>query len=135
MTPAVRGPRLAVPVLVAALAAACSSATTSNPAPSGTGNGSVAVNAGDKECQLARATLPAGRHTFEVTNTASQVTEVYIYAAGDRIMGEVENIGPSTKRTLSVDLPAGAYQVACKPGMVGDGVRTALTVTGPPASA
>lgn len=27
-------------------------------------------------------------------------------------MGEVENIGPATKRNLIVDLPAGSYQVA-----------------------
>jgi hypothetical protein len=27
------------------------------------------------------------------------------------------------KRTMIVDRPAGAYQVACKPGMVGNGNR------------
>ena len=45
-------------------------------------------------------------------------------------MGEVENIGPSTKRNLIVDLVPGDYQVACKPGMVGNGIRSALKVTG-----
>ncbi len=53
-----------------------------------------------------------------------------MYGTGDRIVGEQENIGPATKRTMIVDLPAGAYQVACKPGMVGNGNRTALTITG-----
>ncbi|WP_026240182.1 iron uptake system protein EfeO [Parafrankia discariae] len=130
--------RLACPVVVAAtLAAACSSdnSTDSGSSGAGGGGGPIAVNAGDKNCEVASVELPAGRHTFEVTNSASQVTEVYVYADGDRIMGEVENIGPSTKRNLIVDLPAGKYQVACKPGMVGDGIRTALTVTGeaPPA--
>jgi iron uptake system component EfeO len=33
-------------------------------------------------------------------------------------------------RELLVELPAGNYETACKPGMVGDGIRTALTVTG-----
>ena len=29
-----------------------------------------------------------------------------------------------------MELPAGDYETACKPGMVGDGIRNALTVTG-----
>ncbi len=45
-------------------------------------------------------------------------------------MGEVENIGPGLSRNLVVDLPKGTYEGACKPGMVGDGIRETLTVTG-----
>ena len=45
-------------------------------------------------------------------------------------MGEVENIGPGLSRKLVVDLPKGKYQGACKPGMVGDGIRQTLAVTG-----
>ena len=45
-------------------------------------------------------------------------------------MGEVENIGPGLKRDLIVELPTGKYQAVCKPGMVGDGIRGDLTVTG-----
>src|SRR3954447_5747630 len=45
-------------------------------------------------------------------------------------MGEVENIAPGVARKLLVELPAGDYQTACKPGMVGDGIRSALKVTG-----
>jgi iron uptake system component EfeO len=33
-------------------------------------------------------------------------------------------------RQLRVELPAGDYQATCKPGMVGDGIRSALKVTG-----
>ncbi len=120
---------LACPLLVAAvLATGCSSAKQASGSP--TGAGPIAVNAGDKTCQLATSTLPAGRHTFEIHNSAAQVTEVYLYAPGDRIIGEVENIGPATQRNLIVDLTAGQYQVACKPGMIGNGNRTPLTVTG-----
>lgn len=118
-------------VTVATIVAGCSSSSgTGSAATEDSVAGPIGINAGDTNCDLASTTLPAGRHTFEVSNTASQVTEVYVYAAGDRIMGEVENIGPATKRALIVDLPAGDYQVACKPGMVGEGNRTALTVTG-----
>jgi iron uptake system component EfeO len=117
-----------VPALVASavLLAGCGGGGSTSTSASGT----IAVDAGDTNCDVAQAKLPAGRHTFSVSNTASQVTEVYVYAPGDRIMGEVENIGPATKRDLIVDLPAGDYEVACKPGMVGDGNRTALAVTG-----
>ena len=39
------------------------------------------------------------------------------------MMGEVENITPGLSRELRVELPAGTYQTACKPGMIGDGIR------------
>jgi iron uptake system component EfeO len=45
-------------------------------------------------------------------------------------MGEVENIGPGVSRELHVELSAGKYQTACKPGMSGQGIRGAFTVTG-----
>ena len=46
-------------------------------------------------------------------------------------MGEVENIGPGLTRTFHVELAEpGTYETACKPGMVGDGIRGAFTVTG-----
>ena len=128
-------PLLGLPTaaLVAIVAmAACGSSSSSGASTasgSASGSGPVPVTAGDKNCDVASTALTAGRHQFEVTNTGSQVTEVYVYAAGDRIVGEVENVGPATKRTLTVDLPAGSYQVACKPGMVENGARTTLSVT------
>ncbi len=88
------------------------------------------VTASDTACTVAKTTLPAGRHTFAVTNKGTKVTEFYVYGAGDRVVGEVENVSPGLRRTLAVDLTAGQYQAACKPGMVGDGIRTTLTVTG-----
>ena len=50
---------------------------------------------------------PPGTRTFSVKNSGSQITEVYVYGAGDRVMGEVENIGPSTGRDLVVAAAAG----------------------------
>src|SRR5664279_135011 len=137
--PARVGPPIALAVS-AAVAAAGAAGCTSDATESGSGGGtssarSVSVKAGDKTCAVSTTTLPAGRHAFAVENTSSQVTEVYVYAAGDQIIGEVENIGPATRRQLIVDLPAGSYQVACKPGMVGSGIRTGLTVHGQPESA
>ena len=44
-------------------------------------------------------------------------------------MGEVENIGPGITRNLVVTAPAGKYFTACKPGMVGEGIRAGFSVT------
>ncbi len=110
-------------VTVAALSlSACGDSSTSA--------GDLTVTASDSACKISSTTLDAGPTTFKVTNTGSKSTEFYVYADGDRIMGEVENIGPGLSRNLVVDLPKGTYEGACKPGMVGDGIRETLTVTG-----
>ncbi len=63
-------------------------------------------------------------------NTGSQVTEFYVLAEdGLQILSEVENIGPGLARDLVVQVGPGSYEVACKPGMVGDGIRSTLSVT------
>ncbi len=93
-------------------------------------SGGLTVEATDSKCSVSQTDLKAGPSTFKVTNKGSKVTEFYVYADGDRIMGEVENVGPGLTRNLVVDLPKGSYEGACKPGMVGDGIRQKLTVTG-----
>ena len=66
-----------------------------------------------------------------ITNNGSKVTEFYVYGEGERVMGEVENISPGLQRKLIVQLSQpGTYQTACKPGMIGDGLRGDFTVTG-----
>jgi iron uptake system component EfeO len=90
----------------------------------------IAVTATDTECKVAKVDLPAGSHTFAVTNKGSKVTEFYVYAKDGSIKGEVENISPGVTRNLSVELAAGEYEGACKPGQKGDGIRQKLTVTG-----
>jgi iron uptake system component EfeO len=128
MMPIALSPR--TPVALLAAAAVLASAGCAAKGASGGGSGADAVKASDKTCVVAHDTVKSGRNTFSVTNKGSDITEVYVYATGDRVMGEVENIGPSTQRDLVVDLTPGDYQVACKPGMVGNGIRSALKVTG-----
>jgi iron uptake system component EfeO len=102
-----------------------------DPAPAdGGATGPIAVAANDTKCDVARAQAAAGTVTFKVTNSGSKVTEFYIYAAGDRVMGEKENILPGVPVELRMELPAGSYEAACKPGMIGDGIRSKFTVTG-----
>jgi iron uptake system component EfeO len=118
-----------VAALSALSLAACGGAT--DPADAaGKGADAIAVTAADDVCDVATVDLDAGTHRFAVTNTGSKVTEFYVYADGDRVVGEVENIAPGVARDLLVQLPAGSYQTACKPGMTGDGIRTTLTVSG-----
>jgi iron uptake system component EfeO len=92
--------------------------------------GAITVTATDDDCRLATAQLPAGTHVFRVKNEGSRVTEFYVYGDGDRVVGEVEDIAPGVSRDLHVKLSAGKYEAACKPGMEGDGIRRALSVTG-----
>ena len=92
--------------------------------------GPITVKASDTACEVAKDQLDAGTHVFTIANKGSKVTEFYVYAEGDRVMGEVENITPGLSRELRVELPAGTYQTACKPGMVGNGIRNTLTVAG-----
>jgi iron uptake system component EfeO len=122
--------RRSVTGLAALAVVAGGSACTSTEDTGGSDAGAIEVSAGDDNCELSATDLDAGLHTFEVTNDGSQVTEFYVYAEGDRIMQEVENIGPGLTREMRVELPAGQYEGACKPGMVGDGIRTPITVTG-----
>ncbi len=114
-------------VLLAAVAGCAKETPAAKP---GDTTGPVAVKATDSECSLSRADVKSGTSTFSVSNGGSKVTEFYVYAEGDRVMGEVENIGPGLKRDLIVELPTGKYQAVCKPGMVGDGIRGDLNVTG-----
>ncbi|MGI8651541.1 MAG: cupredoxin domain-containing protein [Geodermatophilaceae bacterium] len=115
--------------------AACGGGTTTDAAGSGASDGStVAVTATDDSCELERTDLQAGLTTFVVGNEGSSVTEVYVYGedGGEytRVVSEVENIGPGTSRDMEVDLASGTYEVACKPGQTGEGIRTEITVTG-----
>jgi iron uptake system component EfeO len=81
-------------------------------------------------CSVSKAEAPSGNVVFEVKNDGTDVTEFYLLGDdGLRIVGEVENIGPGLTRNLVVEASPGKYFTACKPGMVGDGIRADFTVT------
>ncbi|WP_190823416.1 iron uptake system protein EfeO [Saccharopolyspora pogona] len=99
--------------------------------PAGDAPGAITVDASDDACTLSATSAPAGTIRFDITNKGSQVTEFYLYGEGDRIISEVENIGPGLNRQLVAEVPQGGkYTTACKPGMRGDGIRGDFTVTG-----
>jgi iron uptake system component EfeO len=137
LRPAARAVRTAVPValsLAAALAltgCADKPTATAGSTAAGGGGGPITVNATDTACELSATTAKAGTVTFQVTNSGSKVNEFYLYAEGDRIVSEVENITPGLSRELKVEITEpGTFTTSCKPGMVGDGIRGAFTVTG-----
>jgi iron uptake system component EfeO len=117
------------PVIVTGIAALVAlSACTSNTNDGSTE--SLAVTSTADACQMSDTAAPSGKVVFEVTNGGSDVTEFYLLADdGLRIIGEVENIGPGITRNLVVRASPGDYFTACKPGMVGDGIRAPFTVT------
>ena len=120
---------LSAAVSVAALA--LSGCTTNAPASSS--DDSIKVTSTADACTLSAATAPGGTVKFEVKNEGTQVTEFYLLAEdGLRIVGEVENIGPGLTRDLVVMAAEGKYITACKPGMVGDGIRADFALSAAP---
>ena len=127
------------PTVLAAAALALAGLTACSSTGSGSGGtteataaeaGKITVAATDTECNVAKSELTAGTSTFAITNSGTKVNEFYVYAPGDRVMGEVENIVPGLTREVVMELPAGVYEAACKPGMTGKGIRNPLKVTG-----
>ena len=100
-----------------------SGCVANNPAATHT---ALTVDSSATDCAVSANEAPAGSIRFSVTNSGDQVTEFYLLAEdGLRIVGEAENIGPGLSRDLVVQLDAGSYFTACKPGMTGDGVGKA----------
>ena len=89
----------------------------------------LTVAASDTACTVSGTGAPSGKLTFTVTNSGSTINEFYVLGEdGLRIVGEVENIGPGITRDLVLTAPPGNYFTACKPGMVGDGIRAPFAV-------
>ena len=121
----------ALALLAGAALAGCTAKETSNAGSGTEARTPVTVEASDTDCTLSETQASTGPSTFVVTNNGNKVTEFYVYGKGERVMGEVENISPGLQRKLIVNLTEpGTYQTACKPGMIGDGIRKDFTVTG-----
>jgi len=121
--------RLLVVAGTGALVAAAAGCAANGGASAGEDVTRVTVEAGAESCDLSSTSAPAGTVVFSVTNTGDDITEFYLYAAdGEAVVGEVEDIGPGLSRDLTASLEAGTYVTACKPGMVGDGIRAAFTI-------
>ncbi|MGW5324525.1 iron uptake system protein EfeO [Streptomyces sp. NPDC004014] len=119
------------PTVTAAATVAALTALSACTAKSDAGDGkAIEVTAADSRCDTSAKSVPAGQVTLKIANKGSKATEVEIVFPDDRIVSEKENIGPGTKYTLTAEVKAGTYEIACRPGMKGHGVRQKLTVTG-----
>lgn len=116
---------LAALALGSGVLAACNSDSSSGP------DTQVDVVSSKTECSPATTAFKAGTVTFRVVNKGSTATELYVLTEGGKVVAEVENVGPGTSRTLKADLKAGEYELSCKPGQTGSGIRRKITVTGP----
>ncbi|MET9965730.1 iron uptake system protein EfeO [Streptomyces sp. NPDC006356] len=118
-------------VAAAATVAALTAVTGCTEKGSSTGGERVVnVTSTDDKCEVSKKEFPAGHVELAIENKGSKVTEVYILFPDDRIVTERENIGPGTKQTVTAEVKAGDYTIACKPGMKGDGIRQTVKATG-----
>ncbi|MFI6701908.1 iron uptake system protein EfeO [Streptomyces sp. NPDC050509] len=125
-----RPARLSVVTATAAVLALTAVTGCAEKSESKGGAGAVQVTAKDDACEVSTNEFPAGHLELAVENKGSKVTEVYLLFPDDRIVTERENIGPGTKAKITAEVKSGAYEIACKPGMKGDGIRQKVTVTG-----
>jgi len=120
-----RTPWFVAPVSALALAtiglAACGKAKV---------DATVAVDGTDAACTPASTSIAPGRIAFAFSNKAGIENELYVKTPEDKILGEVEGVGPGSTRNLTVTLKAGTYKLVCKPGEKGDGISTPFTITG-----
>ncbi|GAA3370861.1 iron uptake system protein EfeO [Streptomyces sannanensis] len=127
-----RPARLSVVTAVATLAAltavtGCAEKADSKDKANG---GPIRVTAKDDACEVSTKEFKAGHVELAIENKGSKVTEVYLFFPDGRIVAERENIGPGLKQKLTAEVKPGEYEIACKPGMKGDGIRQKVTVTG-----
>ncbi|MFE6408296.1 iron uptake system protein EfeO [Streptomyces sp. NPDC057837] len=124
--------RPARPASLLVAAAAALTAVTGCTDKSGAEDGDhvIKVTATDDTCEVSKKEFPAGHVELAVENKGSKVTEVYVLFPDDRVVTERENIGPGTKQRVTAEVKAGDYQIACKPGMKGKGIRQAVKATG-----
>ncbi|MFE9253752.1 iron uptake system protein EfeO [Streptomyces sp. NPDC006879] len=117
-------------VTATAAAAALTAVTGCAEKSDGAGEGSIKVTATDTSCEVSTKEFPAGKVQLAVENKGSKVTEIYVLFPDDRIVTERENIGPGTSATITAEIKPGDYEIACKPGMKGEGIRQSVKATG-----
>ncbi|MFF2517630.1 iron uptake transporter permease EfeU [Streptomyces sp. NPDC058086] len=100
---------VAAPALIAGITIAASSGKPASGTPV------VEVSAAD--CGKGFTAPKPGRQTFQVRNTGSRTSEVYLIdPVSNAVYGEVEGIAPGTTRALIATVGTGSYAWRCVPG-------------------
>jgi iron uptake system component EfeO len=111
-----------------ALAACGSDDSDSKSSSDGGGTRVVAVRLVDTGCGKPAYTAKAGKLTFQADNSTKRDAEFEILAPGPSIVAEKDPIETGKSATLTVNLPAGEYELRCALGS--DTTTSTLTVTG-----
>jgi high-affinity iron transporter len=83
---------------------------TSKPASAAT------VSVSEADCGKGFGTPPTGQQTFQMRNTGSSTSEVYLIdPTSGAIYGEIEGLAPGTTRALTVTIGGGEYAWRCVP--------------------
>jgi iron uptake system component EfeO len=102
-------------VLTSAVLAAAVTACGSSPRTSSSSAESTAISFNDATCGAAWHLAKPGWHTFEVTNEAEYGAEVDLTnPANGAVYGELQNIGPDTTASISLDVGSGKYAFLCE---------------------
>ncbi|WP_075181082.1 iron uptake system protein EfeO [Pantoea sp. 1.19] len=72
----------------------------------------VAISVTDTQCQPMTVSVPAGKTQFIIRNLSQKALEWEILQ-GVMVVEERENIAPGFTQKMTVNLPAGAYQMTC----------------------
>ncbi|MGW2904247.1 iron uptake transporter permease EfeU [Streptomyces sp. NPDC001204] len=109
-----RRPVWVVPVAVVAVPAVVAGLVVALGRPKPAGAQTVAVS--ETECGKGFTAPEPGRRTFQMQNTGSKTSEVYLIdPATNAVYGEIEGLAPGTTRDLVATVAGGSYAWRCVP--------------------
>ncbi|MFI1169044.1 iron uptake transporter permease EfeU [Streptomyces sp. NPDC020801] len=109
-----RRPAWVVPVAVVTVPAVVAGLTVALGRPKAAGAQTVAVS--ETECGKGFTAPRPGRRTFQMHNTGSRTSEVYLIdPATGAVYGEIEGLAPGTTRDLVATVAGGSYAWRCVP--------------------
>ncbi|MFE9308792.1 iron uptake transporter permease EfeU [Streptomyces sp. NPDC006706] len=109
-----RRPVWVVPVAVVAVPAVVAGLVVALGRPKPAGAQTVAVS--ETECGKGFTAPEPGRQTFQMRNTGSKTSEVYLIdPATNAVYGEIEGLAPGTTRDLVATVAGGSYAWRCVP--------------------
>ncbi|RPE46396.1 high-affinity iron transporter [Streptomyces sp. Ag109_O5-1] len=129
-----RRPAWVVPVAVVAVPVVVAGVVVAVARPKPSSGQTVAVS--ETECGKGFTAPKAGRQTFQMQNTGSKTSEVYLIDPGtNAVYGEIEGLAPGTTRDLVATVAGGTYAWRCVPSSGKAVTSKSVTVTGGGSSA
>ncbi|MFF4685319.1 iron uptake transporter permease EfeU [Streptomyces sp. NPDC001307] len=127
--PARRRPVWVVPAAVVAVPAVIAGFVVALSRPKPAGDQTVAVS--ETECGKGFTAPEPGRQTFQMQNTGSKTSEVYLIdPSTSAVYGEIEGLAPGTTRDLVATVAGGTYAWRCVPTGGKAVTSKAVTVSG-----